>query len=253
MLRPASIFCLLSLVACPAVASVNTLTVAEGAPLVKLAGFGPAGSFNSLQAAVYGSTQAAGSFTLGDGQWSGTGVVMNNHGQGSDGLYATPANDAKNYMAVLGGAAETVAFSTLKSGLAFYWGSMDWYNSVTLYNGAQSVTIYAPAPANGDQFSGVTNSFMEITGFDFSRIVFASKFNSFEFDNVMTSNAPALATAVPEPSTWAMLLAGFAVAGYRRRAAPPRGQPGLDETPFSRRIAAVAAAGPRHSQGSTGR
>jgi hypothetical protein len=207
----------LTVLASPATSSVNLLTVAEGSPLAQLAGFGPAASFNSLPAAAYGSTQAAGSFTSGDGNWSGTGVVMNNHGQGSDGLYATPVNDANNYMAILGGRSETVDYATLKSGLAFYWGSMDSFNSVTLHNGAQSVTIFAPAPANGDQFAGATNKFMEITGFDFSSVVFSSQNNSFEFDNVMTLNASAPATAVPEPSTWAMLLVGFAVAGYRRQ------------------------------------
>jgi hypothetical protein len=197
---------------------VNLVTTAEGAPQAQLAGFGPAASFNSLQAAAYGSTQAAGSFTSGDGNWSGTGVVMNNYGQASNGLYATPANDSSNYMAILGGRSETVSYATLKSGLALYWGSMDLYNSITLYNGANSVTIYAPAPADGDQLAGTTNRFMEITGFTFSTVVFASRYNSFEFDNVMTMNAPAVGSAVPEPATWAMLLAGLAVAGYRRRA-----------------------------------
>lgn len=220
MLRSTLLFGLISLaLAAPAAATVNLLTVAEGAPQAPLAGFGPAASFDSLQATAYGSTQAAGSFTAGDGNWSGTGVVMNNHGQASDGLYATPANDTSNYMAIMGGRSETVTYATLKSGLALYWGSTDVYNSITLYNGAKSVTIYAPAPANGDQFAGDTNRFMEITGFNFSRVVFASIYNSFEFDNVMAINAPSVGSAVPEPATWAMLLAGLAVAGYRRRAA----------------------------------
>jgi hypothetical protein len=49
--------------------------------------------------------------------------------------------------------------------------------------------------------------------------VAASSSNSFEFDNVVAGGA----SAVPEPSTWAMLLLGFAglgYAGWRRSKGP---------------------------------
>jgi hypothetical protein len=52
-----------------------------------------------------------------------------------------------------------------------------------------------------------------VSGFDFDKAVFSSTQNSFEFDNV------AVAGGVPEPSTWAMMLLGFAglgFAGYRK-------------------------------------
>jgi hypothetical protein len=52
----------------------------------------------------------------------------------------------------------------------------------------------------------------------FDRVLAASSSNSFEFDNVAAGMS-----AVPEPSTWAMLLIGFAglgYAGFRRSKGP---------------------------------
>ena len=53
----------------------------------------------------------------------------------------------------------------------------------------------------------------------FDRVVAASSANSFEFDKVVAGGA----SAVPEPSTCAMLLLGFAglgYAGFRRSNGP---------------------------------
>jgi hypothetical protein len=50
-----------------------------------------------------------------------------------------------------------------------------------------------------------------------TQVVFSSSGNSFELDNI------AVASAVPEPATWAMMIVGFGVAGgalRRRRLAP---------------------------------
>jgi fibronectin-binding autotransporter adhesin len=60
---------------------------------------------------------------------------MNNGGQGSLGLYATPYGDATNYMAMLGGGSEQIAFSRLNTSFGLYWGSVDTYNSLTFYDG----------------------------------------------------------------------------------------------------------------------
>lgn len=187
-----------------------------GVPLPILSGFGSIATFDTITQTPYGSTNPTGSFTDGGGSWSGTGVVMNNHGGGAMRLYAEPYNDTSNYMAVLKNQSETVTYRQTYSELGLYWGSIDTYNDLTLYDGAFSVTIPVPAVANGDQLSDLSNRYFVIRGFEFDKAVFNSGDNSFEFDNV------AVGGAVPEPSTWAMLLLGLAgvglLAGYRRAA-----------------------------------
>jgi hypothetical protein len=138
---------------------------------------------------------------------------MNNGGQGSLGLYATPYGDTTNYMAVLGGGSEAIAYSSLKNSFGLYWGSVDTFNSLAFYNGDTLVAtitgadVDPPVNANGDQTDYASNGYVWITALpQFDRVVAASSSNSFEFDNVVA--------AVPEPSTWAMLLLGFAGLGY---------------------------------------
>jgi PEP-CTERM motif len=67
----------------------------------------------------------------------------------------------------------------------------------------------------GDQNSPKDNQWVTITGLSaFTQASFSSTRNAFEFS---------LGTAVPEPSTWAMMLVGFAglgYAGYRRTREP---------------------------------
>ena len=60
---------------------------------------------------------------------------MNNGGQDSLGLYATPFGDTTNYMAVLGGGSEEIAYAGTKTSFGLYWGSVDTYNSLTFYSG----------------------------------------------------------------------------------------------------------------------
>ena len=68
---------------------------------------------------------------------------------------------------------------------------------------------------DGDQSVALTNAYVTFTGLSFDKIVLASSGNSFEFDNISYGNVG----PVPEPSTWAMMLLGFAGIGfaYRRR------------------------------------
>jgi hypothetical protein len=194
----------------PAHASVTVTPIgAGGVPLPSLLGFTIA-NFDSVPQTPYGASfptfpQPA-TFSDGGGSWSGTGIVMKNDGEGSLGLYAEPYNDTTNYMAVLGGQSETVTYGKDYSKLGLYWGSIDTYNVITLYDGANSVSVPVPPVANGGQFADDSNRYFLITGFDFNKVGFSSTGNSFEFDNV--------AVGTPEPSTWIMMALGFAGLGY---------------------------------------
>ena len=74
-----------------------------------------------------------GPLTEGGATFSGSAVVMNNEGQGSGGLYAQPYGDSTNYMAVLGGGSETIAYAGPRTSFGLYWGSVDAYNSLQFY------------------------------------------------------------------------------------------------------------------------
>jgi hypothetical protein len=189
-----------------------------GVPLPSLPGFGASSiaTFDAIPQTPYGlSVRTApnpATFSNGGGAWSGDGIVMNNGGQGSLGLYAEPYNDTTNYMAVLSGRSETVTYAKMQSKLGLYWGSIDAYNVLTLYNGLNSIVVPVPPVANGNQVSSDSNRYFVISGFDFNKAVFGSNGNSFEFDNVAVAGAP-------EPGTWAMMMlgvAGLSLAAFRR-------------------------------------
>jgi hypothetical protein len=203
-------------------ANAASITILPAGDLGPPAGYGAGATFDTVAAQPYGSTVSSGSFLDGGAAFSGSGVVMNNGGQGSLGLYATPFGDATNYLAVLGGGSEQIAFSALKSSFGLYWGSVDTYNSLAFYNGGTLVAtitganVDPPMIANGGQTEYSSNGYVLISALpQFDRVVVASSSNSFEFDNVVAG--------VPEPSTWAMLLLGFTGLGYaaiRRGKAP---------------------------------
>ena len=196
------------------------------------AGYASVATFDgdSVPVGTYGLTNSSGPFSDGGAAFSGSGVVMNNGGGDSLGLYATPYGDTTNYMAVLGGKSEEIAYSGLRDSFGLYWGSVDTYNSLTFYRGGSVVEtitgaeVDPPVNANGDQTDNASNGYVLITALPlFDRVVAASTSNSFEFDNVVAGGATQFSAAVPEPSTWAMLLVGFAglgYAGFRRSKAP---------------------------------
>jgi hypothetical protein len=107
-----------------------------------------------------------------------------------------------------------VQFSTGLKYFGFLWGSPDTYNTVTYFNGASVLGSFTGfAPANGDQsISRYFNAFAGV-GEQITRVTFASSQNAFETDN------HAYIAAIPEPETYAMMLAGLGLMGLvaRRR------------------------------------
>ena len=137
-----------------------------------------------------------------------------------DGKGAPPANSVPfdtNYLSVLGGGNASISFAALTSNpvkaFEFDWGSVDTYNHLVIHSSAGDITITPPnlnfvTPADGNQVADVTNGLFMVSGTageTFSGITLTSGSNSFEIDN--------LAVAVPEPTTWAMMLVGLGALG----------------------------------------
>ncbi len=149
---------------------------------------------------------------------STAGLIYN----GADGLHvniaAPPAGDSTLYMALQKGQIATLNTPFLKT-LSLYIGSLDPTNKIT-FNGLGGFTQSFVGsdlfnPAQGNQSNDQNNrrfyfSFNPSNKVD--QIVFTSNENSFEFDNI-----GGLASGVPEPSTWAMMLLGFGGIGFMLR------------------------------------
>ena len=138
---------------------------------------------------------------------------------GSTGNAATPAGDVTTYGYV--SSAVAPAFATLSTpnlrSISFYWGSVDAYNSLDVLGAGGSLltTITgAMMPADsGDQFIPGTNRRIFITaglGQVITGLTFRSSGVAYEFDTIAAS-------AVPEPQSWALLLAGFGMVGIAAR------------------------------------
>jgi len=113
----------------------------------------------------------------------------------------------------------TVDFSSQLLYVGLLWGSVDGYNTLDLYNGANLVASIGgssvTAAANGDQ--GVNGTYyVNVTSSDaFNRIVARSGSYAFEFDNLAYNTGTS--QAVPEPGSLALLGMGLAGLGFTRR------------------------------------
>jgi hypothetical protein len=141
----------------------------------------------------------------------------------SPGLYATPFNDTTQFASV--GTITAPSTSTLLLGgsynyIGLYWGSIDGYNSLTITDASGDHVVnsanYASVltPPNGDQGIGGSLYINIFTDSAITKLTFFSNQRAFEFDNLTVA-------AVPEASTWAMMILGFlglGFLGYRRSA-----------------------------------
>ncbi len=111
-----------------------------------------------------------------------------------------------------------VSFSAPVSYFGFLWGSPDTYNTVSFYDGSLLLgsfngSVIQPPTANGDQtYARYFNAYAG-AGEEITSVTFTSGSNAFETDN------NAFVSAVPEPETYAMLLAGLGPIAFaiRRR------------------------------------
>jgi hypothetical protein len=145
--------------------------------------------------------------------------------------YKAPQGDSTPYLAVGANGAESAVldFSSFLgeqdvSQFSFFWGSIDTYNTLQLLSRSGAV-LYAmtgaalpPAPAG--QSLALTNRRVTftLTGADMELggLRFTSSRPAFEVD---TLSFATLTASVPEPATWALMIAGFGAAGatLRRR------------------------------------
>lgn len=140
-----------------------------------------------------------------------------------DMMYQQPAfSDGSQYLAVKANGSATIrSTGTAYNSVSFYIGSIDDYNGVQILSTTGAVLAsYAnddfttPFPPNGDGTSPIMNRRVTYTTDGSAGLIggirFTTRDNSLEVDN--------LVFAVPEPSTWLMMLAGFGMVGMAMRA-----------------------------------
>lgn len=146
--------------------------------------------------------------------------------QGSaSGQYAAPAGDATKYLTTGAGQQSAVVADQGYQSVGFYWGSIDTYNSVSLYDSLGKLIAKFTGsdipPANGDQSAGASNRYVSYTldpGSLISgirAIVFESAGNAFEVDDVAFGTRPGSPAPVPEPATMGLFAVGLAAMGRR--------------------------------------
>ena len=158
-------------------------------------------------------------FDTTDGGVSGSGYLIQT---GTDGNGADPAvgDMGDKYLTVLANGTASFLFAGGLTNVFLDYGSADDYNIFTLLLSDGSIDTFTGSQAilagfaNGDQQSPLTNGRLTFTaqnGALINELRIASYGNSAEVDNLGTT------AAVPEPTTWAMMLFGFGAVGFGMR------------------------------------
>ena len=132
-------------------------------------------------------------------------------------IHDAPTGDLTEYVAILGGpGVATLTLPTNVQTLSMYIGSLDDFNSISFFTGANVLvnTITGSALrefASGGPDVDVADGrfFFNLSTSNIDKITFGSTSNSFELDNI--------AASVPEPGVWAMMVLGMGGLGYALR------------------------------------
>jgi len=146
---------------------------------------------------------------------NGATVGVNEGGSGYSGTL--PGNDT-HYLTIPTGKSATLTSLLGLSSFSFYMGSPDTFNSIQ-FIGANGYDVTLTGGQITQGYTGQQWSWGQRINFDFgddsvNQIVLRSTGNSFEVDNFAAGVG-----AVPEPTTWALMIMGFGAVGamIRRR------------------------------------
>ena len=202
-------------------ASAAVITSSTGATVAPV--YAPGTTLVTFEDVAAGtdSTFSSGGFNFTPVVAPGGGVRNNN----LDSQYARPATSTGNYYTTSFLTPTAYAGGPISSQMtngqdyttfSLLWGSIDSYNTISFWdNGVQVASFTGDAfaqPADGNQLSDATNRYVFFTfteGQRFDTVRFTSSSPAFEVDNLAFGVA-----AVPEASTWAMMLLGFAGVGF---------------------------------------
>ena len=145
------------------------------------------------------------------------GELFNTVSTGISGLAARPVGSTGNFWSLEGGQSGLVTFAAPISYFGFLWGSPDpiGWNTVSFYHGSTLLGTYDGTLVSSNNLWTSTGYFNVSTGNGptITSISFSANQNAFETDN------HSFTTAVPEPETYAMMMAGLGLIGVvaRRR------------------------------------
>lgn len=195
-------------------ASADSLTAwLTSGPTTAVAGattfdFGVSGISNSGAVGILSATSGGATFSGGS--------LFNVSTAGISGLAARPVGSTGNFWGIQPGQIGTITFTQGISYFGLLWGSPDYagWNDLTFYSGDTVIAAYNGTVTQLDKNWANTVYFnVSTTGPLITKVTLTANRPAFEVDNV------AFAAPVPEPETYAMLLAGLGLMGFvaRRR------------------------------------